>query len=219
MNDAQTSSKSAFQRFPGGGRAHQGAALALGLVMTAALLGCSEEIVVYEPSVSAGDGGDGADTSGPQPPDARDAGADAKAPVADSSVAQPDTSVVDTSASQLCVDTINAYRKTLNLPPYQRWTSDESCAGTQGLADSKSGTPHSAFGKCGEWAQNECPGWPGPDGQMITGCLQMMWNEGPGSDFSKHGHYINMSSTQYTKVACGFATAADGSVWAVQDFQ
>ena len=54
---------------------------------------------------------------------------------------------------------------------------------------------------------------------MIPQCLAMMWAEGPGSDFSAHGHYINMSSTQYTKVACGFYTLQDGSVWAVQDFR
>jgi hypothetical protein len=46
-----------------------------------------------------------------------------------------------------------------------------------------------------------------------------MWNEGPGEDFSKHGHYINMSSTKYTKVACGFWTTPKGSVWAVQNFR
>ena len=40
-----------------------------------------------------------------------------------------------------------------------------------------------------------------------------------GSDISTHGHYINMSSTQYTQVACGFYTLSDGQVWATQDFQ
>jgi hypothetical protein len=54
---------------------------------------------------------------------------------------------------------------------------------------------------------------------MIGGCLQMMWNEGPGDFNGGHGHYINMSSTQYTRVACGFHVLADGSVWATQDFQ
>jgi len=85
--------------------------------------------------------------------------------------------------------------------------------------DSQTMKAHSAFGMCGEWAQNECPGWPGPAGGMIAGCLQMMWNEGPGDFYGGHGHYINMSSTQYTKVSCGFYTLADGSVWATQDFQ
>ncbi len=200
----------------GGGRIHHGL-LALGL-SSIMVLGCTEEIIVVEPAASD-DAGSGADTSGP-PVTRKDAGADASSPPIDSSVAQqPDTSVPSSDPSQICVDAINSYRKTLSLPPLQRWNSNESCAGTQGLADSKSGTPHSAFGKCGEWAQNECPGWPGPEGKMITGCLQMMWNEGPGSDFSTHGHYINMSSQQYTKVACGFATASNGSIWAVQDFQ
>ncbi len=42
---------------------------------------------------------------------------------------------------------------------------------------------------------------------------------GAGADYSAHGHYLNMSSTRYTKVACGYHTAPDGQVWAVQDFQ
>jgi hypothetical protein len=124
----------------------------------------------------------------------------------------------DDTAEQLCVDTINQYRATLNLPPYQRWKADESCTDGQALADSVSGIPHSAFGKCGEYAQNECPGWPGPPAAMIPTCLSAMWAEGPG-DFAHHGHYVNMSSTSYTMVSCGFATASDGSIWATQDFK
>ena len=54
---------------------------------------------------------------------------------------------------------------------------------------------------------------------MIGGCLDMMWAEGPGADFATHGHYINMSSTKYSKVACGFYTMASGKVWSVQDFK
>ncbi len=125
----------------------------------------------------------------------------------------------DGTAEQLCVDTINQYRATLGLAPYQRWTDSESCADGQAKSDSSSGTAHGAFQACGESAQNECPGWPGPPSTMIPSCLKMMWAEGPGSDFSTHGHYINMSSTKYTKVACGFTTLPDGKVWAVQDFK
>ena len=125
----------------------------------------------------------------------------------------------DGTAEQLCVDTINQYRATLGLAPYARWNAEESCADGQAQSDSQSGTAHGAFGQCTENAQNECPGWPGPPSTMIPNCLAMMWAEGPGSDFSQHGHYINMSSTQYTKVSCGFYTLQDGSVWAVQDFQ
>jgi len=122
-------------------------------------------------------------------------------------------------ASQLCVDKINEYRATLGLMPYARWTDQEACAGDQAKSDAQANEPHGAFGKCGESAQNECPGWAGPPEKMIGGCLDMMWAEGPGSDFSKHGHYINMSSTGYTQVACGFFTLPNGDVWAVQNFK
>ena len=30
------------------------------------------------------------------------------------------------------------------------------------------------------------------------------------ADYSYIGHYLNMRSTKYTKVACGFATSSDG---------
>jgi hypothetical protein len=125
----------------------------------------------------------------------------------------------DGSAQQLCVDTINMYRAMLSLPAYARWTDAEACSDDEAESDSISMTPHGAFGSCGESAQNECPGWPGPPESMIEQCLALMWAEGPGEDFQAHGHYLNMSSTSYTKVACGYHTTADGSVWAVQNFQ
>ncbi|MDC0717634.1 CAP domain-containing protein [Nannocystis bainbridge] len=122
-------------------------------------------------------------------------------------------------ARQLCVDTINMYRATLGLPAYQRWTDAESCSDAEAAADGQSGTPHGAFGMCGESAQNECPGWPSPAEQSLPGCLEQMWAEGPGEDFQMHGHYINMSSEQYSMVACGFADAGGGSMWMVQNFK
>ena len=124
-----------------------------------------------------------------------------------------------TDASQLCVDTINQYRASIGMGPLQRWTDKEACAENQGLADSRSGTAHSAFGQCTEWAQNECPNWPGPPEAMIPNCLALMWAEGPGEPYSAHGHYINMTNPAYTKVACGFAVLSNGRVWAVQDFR
>ncbi len=117
-----------------------------------------------------------------------------------------------------CVDGINAYRATLGLPPYAAWTEQSTCSDQEAASDSQTGKAHGAFGKCTEMAQNECPGWPGPPDTMIGGCLKMMWAEGPG-DFSAHGHYINMSSTKYTKVACGFFQTADGKWWSVQNFR
>jgi hypothetical protein len=56
-----------------------------------------------------------------------------------------------------------------------------------------------------------------------------MWNEGPppqgvqacendSTCFEMYGHFINMTSTQTTKVACGFYTTASGAVWSTQNF-
>ncbi len=124
----------------------------------------------------------------------------------------------DEAATQLCVDTINMYRATLGLPPLARWTDAEDCSDAECVSDGMTGTPHGAFGMCGESAQNECPGWPGEPASMIPGCLELMWNEGPGDDFQKHGHFINMSNPNYTRVACGFAPGM-GGIWSVQNFQ
>jgi len=124
----------------------------------------------------------------------------------------------DEAATQLCVDTINMYRATLGLPALARWKDAEDCSDAECVSDGMTGVAHGAFGMCGEFAQNECPGWPGAPADMITGCLELMWAEGPGDDFNKHGHYINMSNPAYTKVACGFAPGM-GGIWAVQNFQ
>jgi hypothetical protein len=129
------------------------------------------------------------------------------------------TTAPSNDAAQICVDRINQFRATVSLPPLARWTGAETCVDGQALADSQSGTPHSAFGQCTEWAQNECPGWWGPPESMIGSCLQAMWNEGPGSNYATHGHYINMTNPSYTKVACGFTETTNGAVWATQDFR
>lgn len=115
---------------------------------------------------------------------------------------------------QLCVDLINGYRATVGSPALARWTDAEGCSDSEAQSDSETGTPHGAFGQCGESAQDECPGWSGSPTEVITGCLQLMWDEGPGG-----GHYENMKSTSSTRVACGFHTTAGGDVWSVQNFQ
>jgi hypothetical protein len=125
------------------------------------------------------------------------------------------------AARQACVDKINMFRATLNLAALTRWTAEESCVDGQAMSDSQSGTAHGAFGRCTESAQDECPGWKSVD--SIAGgtksCLDQMWAEGPGTDYSMHGHYINMSNPKYTKVACGYSTTPDGKVWAAQDLR
>jgi hypothetical protein len=125
---------------------------------------------------------------------------------------------IDESANALCVDTINQHRASISLPPYARWREAEECSGEAASSDASTGQAHGAFGHCGESAQNECPGWSGAAEDMIVGCLQMMWDEGPG-DFAQHGHYTTMASTSYTQVACGFHTGSDGSTWSVQNFR
>lgn len=118
---------------------------------------------------------------------------------------------------QDCVDRINQFRWECQcLPPLQRWTEAEDCTDQQSADDQSSGTGHANFGACGESAQNTCPDW-GSEEQVISGCLQMMWDEGPGEPFSAHGHYLNMSSTSYGKVACG-RSAGSGGVWSNQNF-
>lgn len=119
---------------------------------------------------------------------------------------------------ELCVDRINEFRATESLPPLERWRSAESCADDEARQDAASGVAHGAFNQCEESAQNECPGWSSLD-DIIDGCLQMMWDEGPGEPYSAHGHYINMSNTAYTEVACGFHVTDSGAVWSVQDFR
>lgn len=121
--------------------------------------------------------------------------------------------------AQRCVDVINQYRASANLPPLSRWIMSESCVNAEARDAAASGQPHGAFGRCGELAQNVCPDWAGPADRMIAPCIQSQWAEGPGGDFATHGHYLNLSSTRFTKVACGYFTTPNGKVWAVQDFQ
>jgi hypothetical protein len=122
-------------------------------------------------------------------------------------------------AAQHCVDVINMYRASIDVPPVQRWVDAEPCSNDEAQSDAMTNTPHGAFGQCGEFAQNECPGWPGPVNQLLDGCLAQMWAEGPGEPFSEHGHYINMSNPAYTQVACGFYETNQGTYWAVQNFK
>jgi hypothetical protein len=115
-----------------------------------------------------------------------------------------------------CVDVINAKRATVGAAPLARWTDGEACADSQAKDDAATGVAHGGFRKipCGAFAQNECPGWPNTPISTLDGCLQAMWNEGPGG-----GHYENMRNKSYKQVACGFAVDARGELWALQNFK
>jgi hypothetical protein len=122
------------------------------------------------------------------------------------------------SARAACVAKTNELRARSGVPPLARRMDVEACIDGEAASDGASKRAHGAFGRCGESAQNECPGWNGTPDSTVPSCLTQMWNEGPGEPYEDHGHYINMTSRQYQGVACGFAIAADGHVWLVQDF-
>jgi hypothetical protein len=127
-----------------------------------------------------------------------------------------------------CVNRINQFRaECACLPPLERWTEGEACANEMAEYDSVQDSAHAGFQDdicTGGSAQNECPGWRSEQ-QVVDGCLQAMWDEGPpptescsGACFQEYGHFINMTNARHTKVACGFFTTAGGEVWAVQNF-
>jgi hypothetical protein len=127
-----------------------------------------------------------------------------------------------TEYRQQCIHRINYYRSLVGKGRFIRNLAKEACVDSQCQSDAASGAAHGAFGKCGESAQDECPGW-GSLISIVTGCLQQMWDEGAppagtctGACYQQHGHYINMTGA-YTRAACGFYV--NGSkVQAVQNF-
>ena len=129
-----------------------------------------------------------------------------------------------------CVNRVNQFRVGCwCLPALERWTEGEACADEHAQYDSEQDEAHAGFsdGICenGGNGQNECPGW-GSEPQIIEGCLQMMYDEGPPPSescndqcFQEHGHFINMTNENYSRVACGFYTTPGGDVWSVQNFR
>ena len=135
---------------------------------------------------------------------------------------QPEAPASTGDAYADCVTRINQLRWECQcLPPLQRWNDAEACANQHSEYDSTR-QAHSGFSgnicSPGGSAQNECPGRRSTE-HVINGCLQAMWDEGPGEPYSAHGHYINMTNPSYTMVACGFYETSNGDFWAVQNFQ
>jgi len=137
---------------------------------------------------------------------------------------------------QVCVDTINMYRATLDLPPLGRATPEqEMCSDNGAKMDADSGQAHGSAGMCDLGSQNTCPGYRlgfgGPTlADTLKRCLQQMWDEGepPVSRseceqdyrgcFLMHGHYLNMSDPRATVVGCGFYDMGDDTWWMNQNF-
>ncbi len=123
--------------------------------------------------------------------------------------------------SERCVNRINEYRATEGLAPLERWEKAENCTHQSAKNDSETLEAHGSFGDCGERAQNECPGWNSLEA-TIESCLKSMWDEknlGPDVPYSQNGHYLNMSNSKYSNVACGFYQTPTGKVWAIQNFK
>jgi hypothetical protein len=131
----------------------------------------------------------------------------------------PASAVVDpyAAARQQCINETNSYRARLGLPALVPNPGKYACTDVDARGDAQNGTVHGGSGKCDFGAQNECPSWPGPAGQMVSRCLASMFAEGPGEPYSAHGHYINMTSKEYRSLACGFFEM-NGRVWLVQNY-
>ncbi|MEZ4299797.1 MAG: CAP domain-containing protein [Polyangiaceae bacterium] len=71
--------------------------------------------------------------------------------------------------------------------------------------------------------QNECVNWKPNAGetptQMVKRCVQGWFDEGPGADYSKHGHYTNMTSSTYKNITCGVYKNASGQYTIAADFK
>ena len=130
------------------------------------------------------------------------------------------------SAQQFCVSETNRYRAMVGKPAVAESSSLEAYADTGAMVDFSS-APHDHFtmtdGGGIAMAENECPvqgNWmlqPGGDMTALVGmCVQAFYNEGPGSDYSTHGHYINMMGP-YTTLGCGIYQQGTG-VTIVQDY-
>jgi hypothetical protein len=129
---------------------------------------------------------------------------------------------------QDCVDRINQFlTQCACLPALARRTDGEACANQMAEYDASKNSAHAgAIANICQpgGSQNECPGY-ASNSQVIGLCMQQMWDEGPpptssctGSCYEEHGHFINMTDPDVTKVACGFYTTSSGKVWAVQNF-
>lgn len=129
---------------------------------------------------------------------------------------------------QDCVDRINQFlTQCACLPALARRKDGEACADQMAEYDASMNSAHAgAIAKiCTPGgSQNECPGY-SSNSQVIGLCMQQMWDEGPpptanctGDCYETHGHFINMTDPDVTKVACGFYTTSSGKVWATQNF-
>ncbi len=130
------------------------------------------------------------------------------------------------TALQFCVSETNRYRAMNDKPALTESADLEAYAATGAMVDFSS-LAHNHFtmtsGGGIAFAENECPvqgNWmlqPGGDMKVLVGsCVAAFYAEGPGTDYSTHGHYINMMGA-YATLGCGIYQMGTG-VTIVQDY-
>ena len=71
------------------------------------------------------------------------------------------------------------------------------------------------FGEPDGEAVRHDPAWNGATGaQALSTCLQSQWDTRPNGNL-----FLDMISTRWTHVACGFYRTGDGHWWVVQNFR
>jgi hypothetical protein len=132
------------------------------------------------------------------------------------------------SAQQFCVSETNRYREMNGKADLTEAANLETFADTGAMTDYNAMSAHSHFsatqGGGIAFAENECPGFsgwhlaPGGDLNALVGmCIAAFYSEGPGTDYSTHGHYINMMGN-YATLGCGIFSATNGDVTITQDY-
>ncbi len=114
------------------------------------------------------------------------------------------------AAKKLCLDEVNRHRATLGRSALVWDTELEALADRSAAYDLSHGTHHALNGIEG-WNIRENYGWAmGKTVEnFIKESIQNMWDEGPGDDFQKHGHFLNMRDAD-SKMGCGVAVSDRG---------
>ncbi len=121
------------------------------------------------------------------------------------------------SAMGFCVDEINRYRATLNLPALSRSSALEDYATDSARIDQAARQAHMHFtstnGGGVARAETELLLWPNPDAKsVLQQGLKVMWTEGP------NGSHYDVLTGAYSSVGCGIFV--EGSVMTIsQDFR
>jgi len=130
------------------------------------------------------------------------------------------------AAKQFCVSETNRYRAMNSKPALTESAALDTYADTGAMHDFST-SPHDHFSTTSgggiAMAENECPqqgNWQyteGGDLNMVVGnCIAAFYAEGPGTDYSTHGHYINMMGP-YAALGCGIYYSG-GKITIVQDY-